>query len=229
MSQVSKTHIIWDWNGTIFDDGGALINATIDAFKARNLCPVTVETYQRHNIQPISLFYERLAGRALSEEDQRALDDVFWPSYARHSRMSTLALDARQALATWRDAGGTQSLLSLFPREKLLPVVWAEGIGDFFSRIDAPSEAGHPEKASRLREHMRHLAVPAGQVLLIGDSLDDVIAARACGVGCAVYHSGATALHSRERFAGMSVPVVDSLMAGVLLARDGIAPVRQNQ
>lgn len=34
-------HIVWDWNGTLFDDGDALVQATIDAFAAAGLSTVT--------------------------------------------------------------------------------------------------------------------------------------------------------------------------------------------
>lgn len=36
------SHIVWDWNGTVFGDSRALINATVDAFAACGLPPVAV-------------------------------------------------------------------------------------------------------------------------------------------------------------------------------------------
>src|SRR5262249_42074924 len=66
-------HIVWDWNGTLFGDSAALIDATIEAFHAAGLPAVTRERYQRHHAQPIPLFYNRLAGRDLSDAEQDAL------------------------------------------------------------------------------------------------------------------------------------------------------------
>jgi phosphoglycolate phosphatase-like HAD superfamily hydrolase len=77
-------HIVWDWNGTLLDDGGALIAATVDALHACGFPPITRADYQRHHCQPIPLFYERLAGRALGLQEQQRLEGCFREAYARH-------------------------------------------------------------------------------------------------------------------------------------------------
>lgn len=46
-------------------------------------------------------------------------------------------------------------------------------------------------------------------MLLVGDSVDDAVAARECGTGFRLYHAGRDALHARDHFAGMSI--VDAL------------------
>ncbi len=211
-------HIVWDWNGTIFNDSVALIQATIDAFAALGLPEVTVALYQQHHTQPIPLFYERLAGRTLSDSEQSALDAGFRRAYASYRPSSELTHDAKSALSTWASLGGSQSLLSMYPREELISLVRGMGIGSFFSRIDAPLMAGQPNKAPYLREHLRALALPEERVLLVGDSVDDVNAARELGIPCLAYHADAAALHSRDHLTGLGVPVVGSLMEAVAVA-----------
>jgi HAD superfamily hydrolase (TIGR01549 family) len=213
------THIVWDWNGTIFDDGGALIGATIEAFAAAGLGQVTIELYQRLHVQPISVFYERLAGRALSAAEQRVLDAAWRTAYEGYQESLRLAADALQALTRWTKDGGTQSLLSMYTHDQLLPLVRRMGIAHHFVRIDGWVEPSPNRKAPHLREHLRRLGLSGEQVLVIGDSVDDVHAAREAGAACAVYHSGPTALHDRAHFTDLGVPVVDSLVAAVALAR----------
>lgn len=67
--------------------------------------------------------------------------------------------------------------------------------------------------------HLERQRLDPGRVLLVGDSVDDVHAARSSGVACAVYHSGPDALHARDHFAGLPAPVVTSLRAAVDHAR----------
>lgn len=213
------THIVWDWNGTILDDGGALIGATIEAFATEGLGEVTVERYQRLHVQPIPVFYERLAGRSLTPAEQQALDRAWRAAYDRYRVGLRLAPDATQALAAWAGLGGTQSLLSMYAHDLLLPLVHGMGIAAHFLRIDGTVEPAPRHKAPHLLQHLGELGLSGEQVLVIGDSVDDVAAAREVGAACAVYHSGATALHDRKHFAELGVPIVDSLLAAIALAQ----------
>lgn len=221
MSKDSISHLVWDWNGTIFNDTGALIKATIDAFVTMGLPTVTTEAYQRYHTQPIPLFYERLAGRSLSANEQHNLDVAFRTAYAKHSQGSTLTLDARSALTMWQESGGSNSLLSMYPLAKLLPLVRGAEIDDLFACIDSPEEAGHPLKSPFLRQHLERVGISSRKVLLIGDSVDDVRAARECGIECIVYYSGTVALHALEHFTELNVPIVNSLTAAAALAYNG--------
>lgn len=219
-------HIVWDWNGTILGDSRALIAATVDAFRACGLPPITRADYQRQHVQPIPLFYERLAGRALSAGDQARLDECFRAAYARQRRAVTLTAGAPAALRRWAAAGGTQSLLSMYPHADLAPLVAAAGIAAYFARVDGSVGPDLAHKAPHLARHLARLGLNAERVLLVGDSLDDAHAAAACGVRCVVFHGGADALHAREHFAGVDAPVVSSLRAAVDAALSAGGPGR---
>jgi phosphoglycolate phosphatase-like HAD superfamily hydrolase len=212
---VNVEHLVWDWNGTLLADGGALIEATVDAFQECALPAVTREDYQRHHVQPIPLFYERLAGRGLSAAEQERLDSCFRVAYARHRAAVGLALDAVTALTDWSAAGGRQSLLSMYPHRDLVPLVEGAGIAGFFTRIDGSAGTDVARKAPHLKRHLREQGLRPDRTILIGDSLDDVWAARECGVRCLVYHAGPNALHARDHFADAGVPLMPSLTAAV--------------
>jgi phosphoglycolate phosphatase-like HAD superfamily hydrolase len=215
---MSIEHIVWDWNGTLFGDSRALIDSTIDAFRECALPVVNRSDYQRHHVQPIPLFYERLAGRPLTEAEQERLALAFQNAYARHRATVTLTADAVAALRLW--AGfGRQSLLSMYPHAALLPLVEAEGIGTFFTRVDGSTGRDVARKAPHLGRHLREQGIDPARALLVGDSVDDVRAAEECGLRCVVYHPGPDALHDRSHFAAHPVPLVASLLDAVGLAR----------
>jgi phosphoglycolate phosphatase-like HAD superfamily hydrolase len=211
----SIKHIIWDWNGTLFGDSRALIDATIEAFAAAGLPQLTLEMYQRHHTQPIPVFYNRLAGRELSEPEQRLLDQHFQESYARYRDEITLNSTALEALNLWSRWGGTQSLLSMHPQERLLPLVRKAGIFERFTLVDGLVEGEPGRKAPHLERHLRRLPVDRRNVLLIGDSVDDGLAARECGTACLMYHAGRDALHDLGHFNDLPFPVVRSLLKAV--------------
>ncbi len=206
---MSVEHIVWDWNGTLFGDGAALIESTIAAFQAAGLPVVTRETYQRHHTQPIPLFYDRLAGRDLSEDEQAALAGHFQMAYLARRDSIPLTHDAATSLQRWRDTGRSQSLLSMYPHDELMPLVHKTGIADYFTIVDGLRTGERGRKAPHLRRQLDELGLDPSTVLLVGDSVDDAAAARECGTGFRLYHAGRDALHARDHFAGMSI--VDTL------------------
>ncbi|MET8759445.1 HAD family hydrolase [Lentzea sp. NPDC004782] len=214
-------HIIWDWNGTLFADGEALIEATIDAFTVAGLGAITREDYQRHHRQPIPVFYEQLVGRRLTRVEQGLLDRSFQTAYLARRERIALTENAVRALETWRDANGSQSLLSMHPHDRLMPLVKKFDLGGFFVRADGLVGTESARKAPHLQRHLDLLGVPAAKVLLVGDSVDDARAAMECGVSCVLYHAGSNALHALEHFIALGVPVVKGLLEAVHSVLDG--------
>jgi beta-phosphoglucomutase-like phosphatase (HAD superfamily) len=50
----ATSHVIWDWNGTLLDDVGAVVEATTVAFRQAGIdVAVTGETYRRSFTRPI--------------------------------------------------------------------------------------------------------------------------------------------------------------------------------
>jgi phosphoglycolate phosphatase-like HAD superfamily hydrolase len=206
-------HVVWDWNGTLLGDGPALIESTIEAFQACGLPPVTRESYQRHHVQPIPLFYSRLAGRVLTDAEQRRVAAGFQIAYEKRRTAVTLTADALPALGKWAAAGGRQSLLSMYPHDLLMPLVRSFGIGSFFTRVDGSAGRDVARKAPFLARHLEVQRLDPARTALIGDSVDDVAAAEECGVRCIVYHAGADALHHRSHFG--SARAVSSLVEAI--------------
>ena len=105
--------MVWDWNGTLFDDHVAVVAAVNDALALLGLSPIDSYTYRSHYTRPVQRFYERVAGRAIEPGEWRTLDDAYHHSYHAWVERVGLAPDARAALAAAEAAGLTQSLLSM--------------------------------------------------------------------------------------------------------------------
>ncbi len=212
-------HIVWDWNGTLFQDGEALIVSTLEAFSAAGHGSATKERYQRFHGKAVPLFFEQLAGRPLAESELRILLEDFRARYTRRLADVVLDPEAADALANWKRWGGSQSLLSLYAHEKLVPLVAENGIAEYFDRIAGARPAAPAGKAPHLAAHLTTLDIEPAQVLLVGDSVDDAAAARDCGIACVLYFAGKHALHRKEDLDATSFPVVERLSDAVSLAR----------
>lgn len=210
-------HIIWDWNGTLLNDGKALVDSVISAFAALGLPPVTVEDHRRHFTRPIANFFEKLAGRRLSASERRNILEHFSAAYRRRQAELTPTVDARYALEKWIKAGGTNSILSMCDHDSLDSLIRREGLGELFTRVDGYTGQGPDTKSWHLSEHLRRLGTPARPdvAVLVGDTVDDALAARAAGTRCVIYFSGAGALQGLDSFKDLSVPVVRTLTSAV--------------
>ncbi|PPK65581.1 HAD family hydrolase [Actinokineospora auranticolor] len=206
-------HIVWDWNGTLLDDGDAMVRATIAAFARAGLPAITLAGYQEHFTRPIPDFYDRLAGKVLTAREQGDVAAHFHHAYADLLDRAALHSLAVAALTAWRDAGRTQSLLSMFPHDRLVALPQFAAVAGFFDRVDGMRSDESPRKEPHLRGHLRELGERS--VLVVGDSVDDVAAAEACGVPALLYHPVDQPLVSPARLADLGAPVVNSLPAAV--------------
>jgi phosphoglycolate phosphatase-like HAD superfamily hydrolase len=205
-------HVVWDWNGTLFDDHLAVVAAVNDVLALLGLAPIDADAYRSHYTRPVERFYEQVAGRPIAAEEWRALDDAYHDSYHRRLARLGLAPDARAALAAAEAAGLTQSLLSMWRHQHLVPLVERLGIGGFFVRVDGLRAPGGGGKTEHLVEHLAALDLEGPAALLVGDALDDLAAARAVGASCVLYDGGS---HHRHALEATGVPVVDTLTAAL--------------
>jgi phosphoglycolate phosphatase-like HAD superfamily hydrolase len=208
-------HLVWDWNGTLFDDQVAVVAAVNDALARLGLSPIDADGYRSHFTRPVVRFYEQVAGRAISAEEWEALNEAYHDSYLTRLERLALAPDARAALAAAEAAGLTQSLLSMWRHHDLVALVERLGIGRFFVRVDGLRRSDGGGKVGHLVEHLAALKLAPRTVVLVGDSLDDLAAARAVGAGCVLYDGGS---HHRHALEATGSPVVDTLTAALAAA-----------
>ncbi|KJS61746.1 phosphatase [Streptomyces rubellomurinus] len=212
-----RTHIVWDWNGTLFHDMDAVLGASNAAFATIGIDPMTLQEYREQYEVPIPRFYQRLLGRVPSQEEWLRLDDAFHDRYLELSPACGLTEGVRELLADWQAAGHSQSLLSMYEHDKLVPLVEAFGLADRFLRVDGRSGPSGGKKAEQLTRHLAELGerVDPARTVLIGDAADDALAALHAGARAVLYTGGS---HTREKLEPVGVPVVDTLAEAVELA-----------
>ncbi|TDC06787.1 HAD family hydrolase [Nonomuraea longispora] len=198
-------HIVWDWNGTLFHDLDAVVEATNEVFKPYDLPVMTADGFRAVYTRPIWLAYERLLGRPLTEGEWQLLDEGFHQHYNRLCDSCQLAAGAEVVLSSWT---GTQSLCSMAPHAHLVPKVDSFGITRHFTRIDGLLGMTGGEKAAHMTAHIAALGIDPGEILVIGDSVDDGLAAKHVGARAVLYTGGMT---TRAELESTGLPVVDTL------------------
>lgn len=216
------THIVWDWNGTLFDDQPLVSTATNASLRAVGCPPLGPDRYQELYRRPLQDFYLAMVGREFTEQEWKLVEDAFSATYAAGMHGCGLAADALTALDAW--APRAQSLLSMYDHDKLVPLVGSFELDVRLARIDGrPPAIDYGPKTKYLAAHLTHLqaaepALSPEQVALVGDCVDDALAALEVGATAVLYTGGSSSRGNLEA-AGLGLPVVDSLTEAVALLR----------
>ena len=210
---MARTHLVWDWNGTLLDDLSLVVEATNQAFAAVGGRSLDPEEHRRTFRRPVAEFYAEILERAVDADEFERLDRIFHDAYRLGLTTTSLAADATRALRSWP---GSQSLLSMWFHSELVPAIETYGLAGVFTRVDGlRTEIGGDLKAGHLARHLDELGIPGDQAVLIGDSLDDALAAESVGAAAVLYTGGFThpaRLHASGR------PVADTLVEAVRIA-----------
>jgi phosphoglycolate phosphatase-like HAD superfamily hydrolase len=81
--------------------------------------------------------------------------------------------------------------------------------------VDGNTKNAGETKERLLQIHLRELASTNGDTVMIGDALDDALAALSLGVPCVLYDGGS---HHRAELEALDVPVADSLLEAASIA-----------
>lgn len=211
-----RTHLVWDWNGTLLDDIHAVLGATNAAFAEVDLAPLTLEQYRETYCVPIPKFYERLMGRLPTPAEWERMDGLFHRHYTEQQVNCGLAEGVEELLVRWSAGGRSHSLLSMYGHEHLVPVVRGYGIERHFVRVDGRTGPSGGSKAQHMARHFEVLGgIAPESAVVIGDAVDDAVAAAHVGARAVLYTGGS---HSRGSLEAAGVPVVDTLAEAVALA-----------
>jgi phosphoglycolate phosphatase-like HAD superfamily hydrolase len=208
-SEPRVSHVVWDWNGTILDDNDAVVAAVNAVCTAFGRDHIDLDYWRTIYRRPLSEGYQELLARELSTQDWVEIDRLYHDAYRALLPTTRLAPGIPDELRRWRAAGGQQSLLSMWFHDELVPLVTEYGLADLFIRIDGQrTNIGGHGKTAHLIEHLTALRLDPTEVLVIGDVLDDAIAAKAAGVRCVLLTTG---VMTRKALEASGAPVVDSI------------------
>ena len=200
-------HIIWDWNGTLFDDAWLCIEIINGLLARRGLPLLDAARYQELFTFPVRNFYQA-AGFDFASDPFEELAAEFTVEYDRRRFECGLQPGAHTALAAFAARGCDQSVLSAYEQTRLGEMIAYTGLHDNFRQLFGLDDHYSTSKVALGRRCIRELACPPEEALLIGDSLHDFDAAKAMGITCLLIPSGH---YSHARLAQCGAPVVENL------------------
>jgi len=211
-------HVIWDWNGTLFDDLGIVVAAVNVSLRGLGASPIDVDGYRAVYQRPLHRFYEALLGRPVPPAQMASIDRDFHDAYHALLDQARLTVDARRAVSLVAARGGTQSVLSMWWHDRLLSAVRYFELEDSMLAVDGHRGAPGASKEAHLARHIEQLiglfpgVVERREIVAIGDVTDDADAARAAGVACVLYDGGS---QPRAVLEATGAPVAATLIEAV--------------
>jgi phosphoglycolate phosphatase len=206
MPEITITHVVWDWNGTLLDDVQASVNAINCMLARRHLAQTTIDRYRETFGFPVKDYY-RVTGFRLEQEDWNAMareyHDLFLAETSIRVRPSAAA-----TLEACRVAGLALGLLSASEQAILDRMLAQSGLDRYFGQIMGVDNLHGHSKAERGRDLLRALAAPADHVLFVGDTLHDHEVASQMGCRCLLVAGGH---QTRQRLEQAGCPVLDAL------------------
>ena len=188
------------------------MNASIGLF---GLNPIDADDYRDHYTRPVRHFYDRLFGRIVEDDEWLRLNTTFHEVYFELATEASLVPGAREAIELLEGSGWSQSLLSMSPQEWLDGIVDRLGLRERFEIVDGLSGPTGGLKAAHLEEHLRVLELDAQGVVVVGDTPDDVAAARHVGARAVLFHGGS---HHLEVLESEGVPVAETIADAARMA-----------
>lgn len=200
-------HIIWDWNGTLFNDVGLCLEIINGVLTRRNLNELSLEAYRKIFTFPVQDYYEK-AGLDFSKYPFEVLGREWMDEYEIRKNSCTLHKGAAAALDKIHQKGIGQSILSAYSQHTLEEIVQYFGIKKYFSHMVGLDHIYATSKIENGRELIKKLGNGKGETLFIGDTIHDYEVAVEIGADCILIADGH---QDKEKLLSCNVPVFDNI------------------
>ncbi len=203
------THVVWDWNGTLFDDLACCVevaNRLLDEFELPVLDGVA--GYQAKFRFPIIGYYADLGFDTSPTGNFESAARRYLELYATASATCGLHVGAREVLQALHEAGVGQVVISASEQANLLAQLAPFGLDDWLDGAHGIEDIYAASKEALARRWLAGAGVDPAEVVFVGDSEHDFEIAAALGAGCVLFSGGH---HSRAHLASLGVPVIDDL------------------
>lgn len=206
MTNKNIKHIIWDWNGTLFDDVVLCKDIMNNILKRFDLPELTLEKYRGIFTFPVQDYYQR-AGLDFSVTSFEILGKDFMDEYERRKYECDLHIGVRKGLEDISQSGITQSILSAYHHATLEEIVDHFKIRHYFNMLyglDNIYAGGKTEIGKKL---VSDLPFNKEEILLVGDTIHDKDVAAELGINVIIIANGH---QDHERLSALPVPIYNN-------------------
>lgn len=202
-------HIIWDWNGTLFNDVELCAGIMNLLLSQESLPTISVEKYKSIFTFPVEEYY-KIAGHTFERNTFEVLGKQFMVEYELKKNTCNLFPGVTELLNDINSKNVYQHLLSAYEQTSLNRILKYYNINTYFTNI-----VGLDNIYANGKAHLAHQLVKkinlnetSGNILLIGDTLHDYEVAKEINSDCILVSHGH---QDEERLLKIGIPVAKNI------------------
>lgn len=187
--------VAFDWNGTLFADTLAIYESVNEIFKSLNLKTVSLKDFQNHFDVPVTKTFLGLGmPKAIMDKNASEIVQTFHSCYEPRSEKVRTRVFARQLLE-WLSKNGIKSIIfSNHIDEQIKKHLKRLKIEKYFSEVIANSNIHSSykgrQKHEKLKNYLVENKIKASEVLIVGDSIEEIEIGKDLGVIVAAITDG---------------------------------------
>lgn len=205
-----KSHVIWDWNGTLLDDLDLCVEIGSDVLEQFGYARVTREAYLAQFRFPVVEYYKSI-GVDLERTSFEEMTHHFMTTYQTRVMHSHLFEGTQAMLAELVANGSKCSVLSATHEPDLKVQLQQHGLTAFFTHVCGLGDRHARSKVERGRQLLAAMGCDPVEVVMFGDTDHDAEVAAALGIDVILLTGGH---QSYERLSASKHRVFDRLSDG---------------
>ena len=211
-------HIIWDWNGTLFNDVELCAEIMNILLTQESLPNISIQKYKEIFTFPVVEYY-KCAGHTFERKSFEVLGKQFMVEYELRKNNSHLYPGAIELLSELKKKNIQMHLLSAYEQRSLNKILKIYNIDYFFQNViglDNIYAIGKLHLAYELIKRInsnRH----RGKILLIGDTIHDYEVAKEINSDCILLSHGH---QDEERLLKLGIPVAKNFNELYILLKE---------
>ncbi|RMD49505.1 MAG: HAD family hydrolase [Ignavibacteria bacterium] len=174
------SHVIWDWNGTLFDDVHLCVDIINGLLERRNLKKLSLEEYHDVFTFPVKEYYSKLFD--FNKESFEVLGKEWMNIYEERKDSCTLADGAYQLVSDLYQSGIKQYVLSAYSLHTLKKLLDEYGLTQYLESIKGLDNIYAHSKMELGLELIKEIGDDTDKIVMIGDTLHDAEVAHNMGI-----------------------------------------------
>lgn len=196
-------HIIWDWNGTLFNDVVLCKDIMNNILTKYNLPLLSLEKYREVFTFPVKDYY-RNAGLDFNITSFEILGKYFMDEYEHRKYECSLYPGVSAVLQSFKNSGLSQSILSAYHNKTLIEIVDYFNIDHYFEKLCGLDNIYAGGKIEIGRELINSIPFKKEEIVIIGDTMHDKDVADELGIGVIIISDGH---QDHKRLSALPVPI----------------------
>ena len=182
-------HIIWDWNGTLFNDVELSVSVMNSILSERLLPTMSIDYYKSIFTFPVIDYYKKL-NIDFGKEPFNEIGKLFIDRYEARKHESKLHDGTEELLIYLKNKGISQSILSAYSQTTLEEIISYYKIDSYFNNIVGLNHIYADSKIENGKKLMKRLNHNKHEILFIGDTVHDFEVAEEIGISSVLFSKG---------------------------------------